>query len=71
MDGVLKSDATISKLVRDMGAAYSVIDTVVDSHGELKWADLFKGLVMQTVECVLLIREYCGHGFGGVITSIS
>ena len=66
MDGVLQSDATISKLVRDMGAAYSVVDAIVDLHGELNSADFVKSLVMQTVECVLLIREYCGHGFGGV-----
>ena len=66
MDEELQSDATISKLVRDMGAAYSVIDATVDSFDRLNSADFVKSLVEQTAESVILIHEYCGHGFGGM-----
>ena len=68
MDRELQSDVAISKLVRDMGVAYSVIiDAMMDSNDQTNPAEAFvKSLLKQTVECVLLIREYCGHGFGGV-----
>ena len=61
----LGMDKNLSKLVQDMGDTYSVVNRVLDSDGIGRAGDLITCLLKQTIECVALIREYSGGGFGG------
>jgi hypothetical protein len=53
-------------LVSVMDMMYSFVDAVKDIPEKI---ELMEGTIMtiltQTVECVVFIREYSGHGFGG------
>ena len=54
-----------------MKDAYSFMSNVKDfservGEGKLgKLEDKIIKILLQTVECSVFIREYCGHGFGG------
>lgn len=50
-----------------MANVYSFVDAIQVVPEKLKLLeDTIAAILRQTFECVTLIREYTGHGFGGM-----
>jgi hypothetical protein len=62
----LDGDSKIVELVNAMDDTYSFVDATKTLPEEIKSSEnIIMEILAQTVECVVFIREYSGHGFGG------
>jgi hypothetical protein len=62
----LDRDAKIVKLVYVMEDMYTFVNVVKAFPAKAKvLEDVIMSILMQTVECMVFIREYSRHGFGG------
>jgi hypothetical protein len=60
-------DKKITDLIGTVKDVYSFVDTVKALPDKISiLEDTIMEILKQTVECVFFIREYCGHGFGGM-----
>jgi hypothetical protein len=59
-------DKEVVDLVSTMASVYGFVDAIDAVPTKVQiLEDTIKKLFIQTVECVMFIREYMGRGFGG------
>jgi hypothetical protein len=55
-----------------MQDVYSFVDTAQAFPEKIAILhDTIVKILSQTVECTIFIREYCGHGFGGMYAMVT
>jgi hypothetical protein len=66
VQGHLYGDKPLLDLLRTMENVYLFVDTVQEVPDKLVALEhVITGILKQTVECAIFIREYTGHGFAG------
>jgi hypothetical protein len=66
VQGQLDRDRSIADLLVAMESVYSFVDALQSLPEKIDaLEDIIIKIAVQTVECAIFIREYCGHGFGG------
>ena len=65
--GQLDRDKEITELLDTMKDVYGFVEDVKKFPDKIdRLEDTILQILGQTVECSFFIREYCGHGFGGM-----
>jgi hypothetical protein len=66
MSDPFERDNKLIGLVMAMEGVYSFVNAIEAVPDKLQLLpDIICKILQQTVECVIFIREYIGHGFGG------
>lgn len=64
--GQLERDRNVLALVAAMEDIYSIVEDSESFQNKLRsFEDTIKKIMTQTIECVIFVREYTGHGFAG------
>ena len=67
----LDKDRKVVALFGAMRETYSYAEQFDALHDKSKqFETVLKGVLLHTTECLMFIREYAGHGFGGKTVSL-